>query len=544
MFPERDTAGNAFNVGSECTTRQCQKGLGTKVALRWITARHEVRDYSFSELDSLSNRFANVLRGLGIQPGEVVFTFLPKCPEQFLVFLGALKAECIIGTLFSSFGSEALFDRLSDSRARVVVTTQRHLAKLKPVLPRLSALRFVLVVDAPERASEGILALEALMAAAEDDFATPHTSPGTPSVLHYTSGSTGKPKGVLHCHGALIHQSRTAVQVLGLRADDLFWCTADQGWVTGTAYGICGPWSLGVTQLHYGGGFSAREWAALLEREKVSVWYTAPTALRMLQREDDTLYTALSLPALRSIFSVGEALNPEVIAWGRRVLQRDIHDTWFQTETGGIMIANRPGLEIRPGSMGKPCDGIVVGILGRDGTELPAGEEGHLCLRTGWESMFIGYLNHDDAYRSKFKGGWYFTGDMARRDADDYVWFLGRDDDVINSSGHLISPFEIESCLLELPEVHDSAVTGAPDPLLGEKVVAFVHIRDGKQLDAALEAKMKAWVLRNLGSTAVPSEVIAIASVPRNRSGKIMRRYLKANYLGKDAGDLSTLDDD
>lgn len=533
-----------FNLGYLCSTRQCELGLGDKTAMRWIPAHAPAHDFTFADLERSSNCFANVLRSLDIAPGEVLFTFLPKCPEQFFSFLGGLKRECITGTLFSNFGNEALLDRLGDSRAALVVTTKAHFLKLKSILPELPALRFVLLIDSAEDLSDKVLSFSRLMAMADPTYPVPSTAPETPSVLHYTSGSTGKPKGVLHCHRSVLHQSMTTTAVFGLKADDLFWCTADQGWVTGTSYGIIGPWSLGVTQLHYGGGYNAQEWMELLEREGVSVWYTAPTALRMLLREDDSLYTGLSLPSLRGIFSVGEPLNPEVISWGRRVLQRDIYDTWFQTETGGIMVANWPGQEIRPGSMGRPVAGITIGILGQDGVEVPAGEQGHLCVKVGWPSMFVTYLNNESAYRSKFKEGWYYTGDLARRDQDGYIWFLGRDDDVINTSGHLISPFEVESCLLELPEIHESGVIAAPDELLYEKIIAFVHLREGTTLDSALELKIKAFVARRLSSIAIPQEVIAIAAIPKNKSGKIMRRYLKAQYLGLDCGDLSTLDSD
>lgn len=533
-----------FNLGYHCTTRQCELGLADKTAMRWLSPQTAAHDYTFADLERESNRFANLLRHLEIAPGEVVFTFLPKCPEQFFVFLGSLKRECITGTLFSNFGNEALLDRLGDARAALVVTTKAHFSKLKSILPELPALRYVLLIDSEVDLSGRVFSYCRLMAMAGETFPIPQTKAETPSLLHYTSGSTGKPKGVLHCHRSLLHQALTTVDVLGLRGDDLFWCTADQGWVTGTSYGIIGPWSLGVTQLHYGGGFHPREWMEILGEQGVTVWYTAPTALRMLLREEDSLYAGYPLPRLRGIFSVGEPLNPEVIAWGRRVLARDIYDTWFQTETGGIMVANRPGQEIRPGSMGRPVAGITVGILTPEGREAPTGKEGHLCVKTGWASMFITYLNNESAYGSKFKEGWYYTGDLARKDRDGYLWFLGRDDDVINTSGHLISPFEVESCLLELPEVLESGVIAAPDELLYEKIVAFVHLRAGSALNSALELKIKSFVARRLSSIAIPQEVIAVETIPKNKSGKIMRRYLKAQYLGLECGDLSTLDNE
>lgn len=537
------TENNQNNIGWICTGHQCETGHGDKVAMRWISSGFERRDYTFGDMDRLSNRFANVLRTLAIEAGEVVFTFLPKAPEQFTAFLGSLKAECITGTLFSNFGDDALLDRLEASEARLVVTRKSLYRKIERIRGRLPHLRAVILTDVSEDVSSDVLSWECLMGAASDRFDTPATAPDTPSVLHYTSGSTGKPKGVLHRHGSIRYQERTTREVLGLGSDDLFWCTADQGWVTGTSYGIIGPWSLGVTQIHFGGGYNARHWFDLLRDERITIWYTAPTALRMLMREGPDSLGEVDVSRLRSIFSVGEPLNPEVIAWGREVLGKDIHDTWFQTETGAIMIANRPGLSIRPGSMGTPLAGIEPGILDDDGTPLPDGEHGHLCVREGWDSMFVTYLGNAAAYASKFRNGWYHTGDMAWRDKDGYYWFLGRSDDVINTAGHLVSPFEVESALLELPEVAESGVIGAPDDLLFEKVVAFVNFRSGVEFTPELELKIRLHIANRLSSVAIPHEVIPVAAVPKNKSGKIMRRVLKARYLGQDAGDTSTLED-
>lgn len=534
---------NQYNIGHICTRQQCDLGLGDKVAMRWFSPALERTDYTFAELDRRSGRFANVLSGLGLGSGDVLFTFLPKCPEQFFAFLGSLKAGCITGTLFSNFGEDALLDRLGDSRARLIVTRKHLYRKVERIRNQLNNLKTVLLTDIPDHISDDVLSWQRLMAEAGDGFATPPTSADTASVLHYTSGSTGKPKGVVHRHGSIVQQSRTASEILGLGPEDIFWCTADQGWVTGTSYGIIGPWSLGVTQVHFGGGYDPAQWFSLLQNEQISVWYTAPTALRMLMREDGSLFRKFDLDKLRSIFSVGEPLNPEVIVWGKEVVGKDIYDTWFQTETGAIMIANRPELPIRPGSMGVPLSGIQPGILADDGTPLADGEHGNLCVKAGWASMFTAYLGNDSAYHSKFRDGWYYTGDMAWRDGDGYYWFLGRSDDVINTSGHLVSPFEVESALLELSEIAESGVIGVPDELLFEKVVAFVHFHPGIDLTPELELKIRLHVANRLSSVAIPQEVIPVEVVPKNKSGKIMRRVLKARYLGQDAGDLSTLEE-
>ena len=538
-----ETLGTQFNIGHICSRRQCDAGNGDKVAMRWFSPTMERTDYTFLDLEKESNRFANVLSGLGFVPGEVFFTFLPKMPEQFFSFLGTLKKQVICGTLFANFGEEALLDRLGDSRAKGIITKKHFLKKINRIRERLPDLKFIILVDVDEHDANGVLSYTRLMAEASESFETPATGPETPSVLHYTSGSTGKPKGVLHHHRSIISQNFTTTHVLDLKPDDLFWCTADQGWVTGTSYGIIGPWSLGVTQLHFGGGYNPEEWFSLLEREGVTVWYSAPTALRMLMRESDDLYGQFDLSRLRHIYSVGEPLNPEVIHWSRRVLGKDIYDTWFQTETGAIMICNRPGLEVRPGSMGKPITGIEPGILDDDGTPLADDRQGNLCVRAGWPSMFATYLNNESAYQSKFRDGWYYTGDTARRDGDGYFWFMGRSDDVINTAGHLLSPFEVESALLEIPEITESGVIGAPDDLLFEKVVAFISLHEGVEYTSELELKIRLYISNKVSSIATPQEIRVLDRIPKNKSGKIMRRVLKATYLGTDVGDISTLEE-
>ena len=531
-----------YNIGHLCTRGPCERGLPERAALRWLGAHGERADFTFGDLDRESGRFAQVMAGLGFTAGEVFFIFLPKLPEVFGAFLGSLKARLITGTLFSNFGEEALLDRLGDAGAKGILTRKSYLKKLLRIRTKLPALQFILLVDADAHQAADILSLPVLMQAAAGGFETPVTPSETPSVLHYTSGSTGKPKGVLHCHRSVLQQSRTAREVLDLRPEDVFWCTADHGWVTGTSYGIIGPWSLGVTQVHFGGAYDAAKWFQVLEEFGVTVWYTAPTALRMLMREDAALLGRFDLGKLRHICSVGEPLNPEIIAWGRKVLGKDIHDTWFQTETGAIMITNRPGLPIKPGSMGKPLPGLEAAIVADDGTVLPDNQQGNLALRPGWDSMFVSYYRHEDVYREKFQHGWYLTGDTAYRDAEGYYWFMGRSDDVINTAGHLVSPFEVESALLEVEGIAESGVIGVPDDLLWEKVVAFVALRDGYEWNSDLELKVRLHISNRVSTMATPQDFRVLDNIPKNKSGKIMRRVLKARYLGKDEGDVSTLD--
>lgn len=535
------TQNGQFNLGYICTRLQCELGRADKTALRWIApASLDKAEYTFYELEKATNQMANALQGLEYSEGDIIFTFLPKIPEQFISLLGTLKLKAIAACLFSNFGDEALMDRLQEARA--VITKQSMLRKLQSILPKLPRIRNILIVDMEEDKDERIISMRKRLKAASDQFEVSLTAENTPSILHFTSGSTGKSKGVQHVHGSILSQVSSFQEVFQLKENDLYWCTADLGWVTGTSYGVIAPWSQGITQVHYGGAYDPQAWFTVLEREKVNKWYTAPTALRMLMREEESFYKKFNLSALKHIFSVGEPLNPEILAWSKRVLKRDIYDTWFQTETGSIMIANRPGLDIKPGSMGKPLTSITAAILSDDGQVLPANQPGNLCLKPGWPSMFITYRQHEDVYREKFHYGYYFSGDVGQRDEDGYYWFLGRSDDVINTTGHLVSPFEVESSLLEIEEVAESGVIGAPDEILFEKVVAYVVLRKSAEWSADLELKLRLHVTNRIASIAAPQEIIVVDSLPKNKSGKIMRRVLKAKYLGQDAGDLSTLE--
>lgn len=534
---------NQYNIGHICTRQQVEAGFGSRVAMRWIAPSMEKTDYTYQDLEDASSRAANMLLGLGVQPGDRVFTFLPKSPDLYFTFLGILKIQAVAGSLFANFGEDALLDRLGDSDARVLITKKSFLRKIKAIWGKLPNLEKVLIVDLPEDESERVLSFPRCMAEASPYYVTPLTPPDMPSILHYTSGSTGKPKGVQHIHRSILTQVSTFRGVLSVADGDIYWCTADPGWVTGISYGVIGPWSQGITQVHYGGSYNAEAWFRVLQDEKVNVWYTAPTALRMLMQEDESLFSRFDLSRLRDIFSVGEPLNPAVIEWARRVLSHDIYDTWFQTETGSIMISNHPGLPIRPGSMGKPYEPIDAAILDKAGKPLPDGQQGRLCLKAGWPSMFITYINKKEIYQARFQDGYYDSGDMAIRDADGYFWFVGRSDDVINTAGHLVSPFEVESALLEVEEVGEAGVIGAPDELFWEKVVAYVHLKAGVEWSRDLELKLRLHVTNRVSSVATPQEIRVIDSIPKNKSGKIMRRVLKAWYTGQEVGDLSTLED-
>jgi acetyl-CoA synthetase len=539
--------GRGLNIAYEAVDRHAEGPRRTQLALRWLGRRGEVRDLTFDELRGRTSRFANALRSLGVGKGERVFSLCGRIPELYVAALGALKNGCVFCPLFSAFGPEPIRARLQLGGGRVLVTTpalyRKKVAALRSALP---SLQHVLLVGEGAPA-EGTLALGALMDAADPSFEIPPTSPEDMALLHFTSGTTGTPKGAIHVHEAVVAHHVTGRFALDLQAGDIFWCTADPGWVTGTSYGIISPLTNGVTSLLVEADFDAERWYRLLEEQRVSVWYTAPTAIRMLIKAGAEVARGHDLSALRFIASVGEPLNPEAVVWGQRALGRPIHDNWWQTETGGIMIANFAASDIRPGSMGRPLPGIEAAIVRRTeggGIEeiKEADREGELALKRGWPSMFRGYLDDEERTRKCFAGDWYLTSDLARRDRDGYFWFVGRADDVIKTSGHLIGPFEVESALVEHPAVAEAAVIGKPDPVAYEVIKAFVSLRQGNQPTEELRLELLGHARKRLGTAVAPKEIAFLAALPRTRSGKIMRRLLKARELGLPEGDLSTLE--
>ena len=535
-----------INIAHVAVDAHLKTDRRNKKALIWESKKGEVEEYTFFELSRLSNRFANVLvKDLGVRKGDRIFFFLERVPEIFIGILGALKAGAIIGPLFSAFGPDAVKDRLADSEARVLITSPSLRKKIIEVFPELPALKDIILVHRGEAGEDPReLSYQQLMAEASDSFDIVKTHKEDYAIMHYTSGTTGKPKGAVHAHEAVVGHYATAQYVLDLHGEDIYWCTADPGWVTGTSYGMFGPWANGVTQVVYEGGFSARYWYSFLERKKVTVWYTAPTAIRMLMKAGDDLPRKHVFDSLRYMCSVGEPLNPEAVVWGEKIFGKAFHDNWWQTETGAIMIANYAIQDIKPGSMGRPFPGIQAGILDENFQELPDGKEGNLALRPGWPSMFRTYWKKDELYQSRFKNGWYITGDKAKKDEEGYFWFVGRADDVINTAGHLVGPFEVESVLIEHPAVAEAGVIGKPDPIAMEVVKAFVSLKDGYTPSEELRHDIQKFVMRRLSSAAAPREIDFISSLPKTRSGKIMRRLLKAKELGLPLGDTSTMEEE
>lgn len=537
-----------LNIAYEAVDRHVLAGRGDKLALRWIGRDEQARDFSYAALRAQTNRFANVLAQRGVAKGARVFSLLGRVPELYVTALGTLKNGSVFSPLFSAFGPEPIKARMTIGEAQVLVTSEAfYRRKVEPWRRELASLAHVFLTDCSGTLPPGTVDLSAAMAASSDSFDTVWTGPEDMALLHFTSGTTGRPKGAVHVHEAVVAHHITGRLALDLHTDDVFWCIADPGWVTGTSYGIISPLSNGATLIVDQAEFDAERWYRILQDQKVTVWYTAPTAIRMLMKMGAEITKRFDLSGLRFIASVGEPLNPEAVVWGAEAFGKPIHDNWWQTETGGIMIANYPSMDVKPGSMGRPLPGVTAAIIERTegGTVREVTEPmamGELALRPGWPSMMRAYLNEAERYRKCFAGGWYLTGDLAMRDAEGYYWFVGRADDVIKSAGHLIGPFEVESALMEHPAVAEAGVIGVPEPIAGEAVKAFVALKNGVEPTEALRKELLGHGRSRLGPAIAPKDIAFRQNLPKTRSGKIMRRLLKARELGLPEGDISTLE--
>ncbi|WP_404362720.1 acetate--CoA ligase [Marinobacter sp.] len=540
-----------LNIGFEAVDRHRGTETESHVALRFLSKddKAEPQDISYGQLLADANRFANVLATLGVKRGDRVYCLSGRTPGLYIAALGTLKHGCTFTPLFSAFGPEPIRSRMDIGQPSVLVTTaklyRKKLADWAPELPYLN--HVILLDDEPPAPSGKTVGFSDLMNGASPEYSTQAMAPDEPALLHFTSGTTGKPKGALHVHQAVLAHYITAEFALDLQPGDIYWCTADPGWVTGTSYGIIAPLIHGVTMIVDEADFDAERWYRILQDQHVSVWYTAPTAIRMLMKYGKQMADRFDLSDLRFLASVGEPLNPEAVKWGMETFGLPFHDNWWQTETGGIMIANISAMDIKPGSMGKPLPGIQAAIAHRtpDGIEFieTPDETGELVLKTGWPSMFRGYLNEEERYRKCFVGDWYLSGDLARCDADGYFWFVGRADDVIKSSGHLIGPFEVESIFMEHPAVAEAGVIGVPDEVSGEAVKAFVALKPGFEGTEVLQKELLGLARKRLGPAVAPKTLEFRPTLPKTRSGKIMRRLLKARELGLPEGDISTLEE-
>ena len=541
-----DGIDGGINIAHEALDRHVNQGHGDQVALRWIGKGADRRDLTYADMAELAAQFANVLQSHGLEPGDSVFGLMGRVPELYGCALGTLKAGLVFTPLFSAFGPEPIRTRMEIGSAKVLVTTAGiYRRKVAAWRDKVKSLKLVLILG--DEAPEGCVALGPALAAASPAFETVRTGPEDPALIHFTSGTTGKPKGAVHVHNAVIYHAFSGRTALGLTPGAIYWCTADPGWVTGTSYGIISPLVNRVTMIVDEAEFDLDRWYETVEREKVEVWYSAPTAIRMMMRAGAEATKRYDFSSLKFLASVGEPLNPEAVVWSEKVFGQPFHDNWWQTETGGIMIANQPGMEVRPGSMGKPLPGIEPGIVERDGgrlRELGPGEIGELALRPGWPSMMRAYLNEEARYEKCFVDGWYISGDLAMRDAEGYFWFVGRADDLIKTSGHLIGPFEVESALIEHAAVAEAGVIGIPDETAGEVVKAYVTLTPGSAASDELEREIRGHARKKLGPAVAPREIVFRNSLPKTRSGKIMRRLLKARELGLPEGDISTLETD
>lgn len=541
-----DAPGGRLNIAYEAVDRHVLHGNGDETALLWLGKDGERQTLSYADLARQTSRFANILRANGLKPGDSLFALMGRVPDLYVAALGSLKAGLVFTPLFAAFGPEPIRTRMEIGAARALVTTpglyKRKIASWRDEIDTLD-----LVLLTGDEAPDGCLALGPAMAAALPEFEVAATGPEDPALIHFTSGTTGRPKGAVHVHEAVLYHAFSGRHALDLTPGTTYWCTADPGWVTGTSYGIIAPLVNRVQTIVDEAEFDLDRWYGTVERERVEVWYSAPTAVRMMMRAGAEAARPYDFSSLRFLASVGEPLNPEAVVWSEKVFGQPFHDNWWQTETGGIMIANQPGMTVKPGSMGKPMPGIEAGIVDReDGglRELGPGEVGELALRPGWPSMMRAYLNEQARYDKCFVDGWYLSGDLATRDADGYFWFVGRADDLIKSSGHLIGPFEVESALIEHPAVAEAGVIGLPDETAGEIVKAYVTLKPGYTASEALERELRGHARKKLGPAVAPREVVFRETLPKTRSGKIMRRLLKARELGLPEGDISTLETD
>ncbi|HYH35910.1 MAG TPA: acetate--CoA ligase [Candidatus Saccharimonadales bacterium] len=535
-----------LNIAYNCVDRHAEGPKKDKTALLYEGADGTKESYTFSDFKKLTDQFANVLASQDVKKGDRVFVFMPSTPERYIAFLGGLKLGALVGTMFAAFQEIALLDRLTDSQASVVITSTELYPRLKNIRKDLPDLKKIIIVDkdagkVPK--DEGIVHYQAEMAEASDTFEIAHMKPEDYSYMLYTSGTTGKPKGVVHAHSDIIQAITSTKYVLDVQDDDIYWCTADIGWVTGVVYGVLGIWGLGGTSFLYDGRFSPEGWYKLLQDHKITVWYSAPTAIRMLMGSK-VQPSDYDLSNLRHLCSVGEPLNPEAIWWALDAFGLPFHDTWWQTEQGAISITNYPSMDIKPGSMGKPLPGVVAAILDETtGKPLPAGVHGNLALKASSVSSLMKTIwNNEEKFKSYFKGGWYISGDAALKDEDGYFWFIGREDDVINTAGERIGPFEVESALVAHPAVIEAGVIGKPDAIRGEIIKAFVVVTPDVEQTEELKEQLKQHVKQHLAGHAYPRDLEFIDQLPKTRSGKIMRRILKAKELGMPTGDTSTLE--
>lgn len=528
------------NIVHEIVDRHANGARKNKVALYyWDGTRDE--KYTFLDLKKESSRFGNVLKKYKIKKGDRVGVFLPRTPELYFAILGVHRIGAIPVPLFEAFMEAAVEDRLSDSEACAIVTTP-ELQKRVPY-KKLPHLKHTFLLGA-EQASDAQYDFHTEMAAASTELEPTWLTKDDGLVIHYTSGSTGKSKGVLHRQYAMAGHYQTSKWVLDLRDEDVYWCTADPGWVTGTSYGIYGPWSLGASSVVIGGRFLAERWYETIQKYSVTIWYSAPTAFRLLMAQGKDLPKKYDLKSIRHICSVGEPLNPEALRWIRDITGHAPHETWWMTETGMHIVCNYRSENFKVGATGKPFPGTYASVVNDEGKEVPPNTLGHLVVRVGWPSQMKEIWRNKEKYNEYFRlKGWYLSGDTAYKDKDGFIWFAGRADDVIKTAGERVGPFEVESALVNHPAVAEAGVIGKPDAVKGQIIKAFISLRKGFNATDELKREIAEYVKKNLAAHAAPREIEFCEKVPKTRSGKIMRRVLRAWDQGLPVGDISTMEE-
>ncbi len=504
--------------------------------------------YTFLELKCQSSKFGNVLKKLGGKKKAHMAIFLPRTPELYISILGIHRIGAIPVPLFEAFMETAVQDRMSDSEAEVMITNAELLKRVPfDKLPLLKKIILVGEIDQSKISAPStvdIYRYEEEMGLASDRLEPIWLTKDDGLVIHYTSGSTGKSKGALHRQYAMVGHYQTSKWVLDLRDDDVYWCTADPGWVTGTSYGIYGPWTLGVSSLVLGGRFSAERWYQAIEKYQVSVWYSAPTAYRMLMAQGIELTKKFNFKSIRHICSVGEPLNPEALRWIKKITGQAPHETWWMTETGMHIICNYRSLDFKVGATGRSFPGTYASVIDDKGKELPPNTMGQLAVKTPWPAMMKEIYKNPVKYQEYFRiKGWYLSGDSAYKDKDGFIWFAGRADDVIKTAGERVGPFEVESALVQHPAVAEAGVIGKPDEVRGQIVKAFISLRKGFEPSEGLKKEISDFVKKNLAAHAAPREVEFVEKVPKTRSGKIMRRVLRSWDQGLPVGDISTMEE-
>jgi acetyl-CoA synthetase len=560
--------GGKTNVAYNCLDRQVEAGRGSKPAVVWEGEPGDQRTLTYEELTSEVKRFANVILKLGYKTGDRAIIYMPMVPELPIAMLACARIGVPHSVVFGGFSAEALKTRILDLDATLVITADGGYRRGK-VVPLKQAVDDALV-DCPgvsnvvvfERTKHGVDMKEGrdhdwatLVADANDDCSPAELDAEHPLYVLYTSGTTGKPKGIVHTTGGYQVQVSAAMQwVFDIRDDDVYWCAADVGWVTGHSYIVYGPLLVGTTTVMYEGSPDYpkfdRFWD-IIEKYKVNILYTAPTAIRAFIKWGDEHPEKHDLTSLRLLGSVGEPINPSAWEWYHRVIggsRCPIVDTWWQTETGSIMITPLPGATpAKPGSATFPLPGIQADVVDMEGNSVPNGGEGYLVVRQPWPAMFRTLYGDPDRFEKTYWSqipGCYFVGDAARRDEDGYIWVLGRVDDVMNVSGHRLSTAELESSLVRHPLVAEAAVIGKPDELTGQAVVAFVTLKQGNEASDELTAELRDWVAQEIGKFARPAQIRFSDALPKTRSGKIMRRLLREIVTtDKVSGDITTLED-